>query len=136
LSRQHESSAVVMATQAILYFMLAFACDDEARNIRGKLPRIEYWKTTCDFIQWVINLQKERSENELEGLWYGLFEYADLVTNYMRFANNGYLRMNYGFYVGSRGHLSGNGSKRTRNRLNPMKCFGGHGQIQRCITLA
>ena len=73
MSRQHDPSAVVMATQAILYFMLAFACDDEARNIRGKLPRIEYWKTTCDFIQWVINLQKERSENELEGLWYGLF---------------------------------------------------------------
>jgi hypothetical protein len=52
--------------------MLAFACDDKVRKLRGKLQQIEYWKTTSDFIQWVINLQKEHGETELEGLWYGL----------------------------------------------------------------
>jgi hypothetical protein len=70
LSRGSEQTAVIIATQAIQYFMMAFACDDQARNLRGKLPQIEYWKTTADFIQWVINLQKERNETELEGLWY------------------------------------------------------------------
>lgn len=72
LHRIRDQTAVVIATQAILYFMLAFACDDKVRKLRGKLQQIEYWKTTSDFIQWVINLQKEHGETELEGLWYSL----------------------------------------------------------------
>jgi hypothetical protein len=58
--------------------MMAFACNDQARNLRGKLPQIEYWKTTCEFVGWVITLQKERNEPELEGLWYFFVDGADV----------------------------------------------------------
>lgn len=62
--------------------MSAFACDDRARQIRGKLPLHENWKSTSEFIVWVINLQKEKNESELEGLWYLiLFNGADIVIN-------------------------------------------------------
>ena len=72
LSRTDQTTAAVTATHAILYFMSAFACDDQARKLRGKLQVQDNWKSTSDFILWVINLQKDNSENELEGLWYAV----------------------------------------------------------------
>ena len=73
LSRADQITAAVTATHAILYFMSAFACDDQARKLRGKLQVQDNWKSTSDFISWVINLQKDNNENELEGLWYSIF---------------------------------------------------------------
>jgi len=70
LSRTNPTTAAIVATQAILYFMSAFACDDQSRKMRGKLQLHENWKSTSEFILWVINLQKEHHETELEGLWY------------------------------------------------------------------
>jgi hypothetical protein len=70
LSRTNQTSAAVTATHAILYFISAFACDDQSRKLRGKLELHENWKSTSEFIIWVINLQKENHETELEGLWY------------------------------------------------------------------
>jgi hypothetical protein len=70
LSRSDQTVAAVTATHAILYFMSAFACDDQSRKLRGKLQLHENWKSTSDFIVWVINLQKDNNESELEGLWY------------------------------------------------------------------
>ena len=52
--------------------MSAFACDDQARKLRGKLQVQDNWKSTSDFVLWVINLQKDNNENELEGLWYSI----------------------------------------------------------------
>lgn len=69
LSRTDHTMAAVTATHAILYFMLAFACDDQSRKLRGKLQVHENWKTTSEFVLWVINLEKDNSEIELEGLW-------------------------------------------------------------------
>lgn len=70
LSRNDYTTATVTATHAILYFMSAFACDDLSRKLQGKLQVHENWKSTSEFILWVINLQKESDEPELEGLWY------------------------------------------------------------------
>ena len=70
LSRTDQTTAAVTATHAILYFMSAFACDDQSRKLRGKLQVQDNWKSTSEFILWVINLQKDNNENELEGLWY------------------------------------------------------------------
>jgi hypothetical protein len=69
LSRNDPTTATVTATHAILYFISAFACDDMSRKLQGKLQVHENWKSTSDFILWVINLQKDSSEPELEGLW-------------------------------------------------------------------
>jgi hypothetical protein len=69
LSRTDHTAAAVTATHAILYFMLAFACDDQSRKLRGKLQVHENWKSTSEFVLWVINLEKDNNENELEGLW-------------------------------------------------------------------
>jgi hypothetical protein len=70
LNRKDPITAAVTATHAVLYFMSAFACDDQSRKLRGKLQMHENWKTTSNFIVWVISLQKDSNENELEGLWY------------------------------------------------------------------
>jgi hypothetical protein len=70
LSRTDQTTAAVMSTQAILYFLLAFACDDQSRKLQGKLQAHENWKSTSEFIFWVISLQKDINETELEGLWY------------------------------------------------------------------
>jgi len=70
LSRNDHTTATVTATHAILYFMSAFACDDLSRKLQGKLQVHENWKSTSEFILWVINLQKESDEPELEGLWH------------------------------------------------------------------
>ena len=70
LSRTDPVTAAVTASHAILYFMSAFACDDQSRKLRGKLQLHENWKSTSEFIIWVINLQKDHNEHELEGLWY------------------------------------------------------------------
>jgi hypothetical protein len=69
LSRSDHTTATVTATHAILYFISAFAYDDMSRKLQGKLQVHENWKSTSDFILWVINLQKDSSEPELEGLW-------------------------------------------------------------------
>jgi hypothetical protein len=135
LNRSSEQTAVIVATQAILYFMMAFACNDQARNLKGKLPQIEYWKTTCEFIGWVITLQKERNEPELEGLWYyNLGWWTDKVINYKRFASNGCSRMNFSICVIVRKGLKDNGARRERNRLRRMICFGGYGQSRQSTT--
>jgi hypothetical protein len=63
-------SACVTATHAILYFLSAFACDDHSRELQGKLPIHENWKSTSDYISSIIKLQKDSKEIELEGLWY------------------------------------------------------------------
>jgi hypothetical protein len=70
LSRSDPITAAVIATRAILYFISAFACDDQGRKLRGKLALHENWKSTSEFIVWVINHQKDKNEPELEGLWY------------------------------------------------------------------
>ena len=86
LSRTDHISAAITATNAALYFMSAFACDDRARQLRGKLPMHENWKSTSEFILWVINLQKDKNENHLEGLWYTPLSDKGLqVINYMQY---------------------------------------------------
>jgi len=70
LSRTDQTAAAVTATHAILYFMSAFACDDQSRKLRGKLQLHENWKSTSEFITWVINLLRDNNEDHLEGLWY------------------------------------------------------------------
>jgi hypothetical protein len=72
LSRSDPITAAVIATRAVLYFISAFACDDQGRKLRGKLALHENWKSTSEFIVWVINHQKDKNEPELEGLWYRL----------------------------------------------------------------
>lgn len=69
-SRSDPILAAVTATHAILYFVSAFSCDDASRKLRGKLAQHENWKTTSEFIVWVINLMRDTKETELEGLWY------------------------------------------------------------------
>lgn len=76
LSRSDQTVAAVTATHAILYFMSAFACDDQSRKLRGKLQLHDNWKSTSEFIVWVINLQKDNNEIELEGLWYLILAHA------------------------------------------------------------
>jgi hypothetical protein len=78
-SRSDPVLAAVIATHAILYFISAFSCDDSSRKIRGKLALHENWKTTCEFIVWVINLVRDTKETELEGLWYILIGLAELI---------------------------------------------------------
>jgi len=72
LSRSDPITAAVIATRAILYFISAFACDDQGRKLRGKLALHENWKSTSEFIVWVINHQKDKNEPELEGLCHQL----------------------------------------------------------------
>ena len=69
LNRTDQSTATVIAIHAALYFMLAFACEDHSRKLQGKFQQHANWKSTADFILWVINLEKEIDEKELEGLW-------------------------------------------------------------------
>lgn len=78
-SRSDPVLAVVIATHAILYFISAFSCDDSSRKIRGKLALHENWKTTSEFIVWVINLVRDTKETELEGLWLFPLELAELT---------------------------------------------------------
>lgn len=87
LSRTDATAAAIVATQAILYFMSAFACDDQSRKIKGKLQLHENWKSTAEFILWVINLQKEHRETELEGLCHQLHAvcHQRLYDNEMKF---------------------------------------------------
>ena len=72
LLRNDPTLAGVTATHAILYFLSAFACDDRARQLQGKLQQHENWKSTSDYIFSIMKLHKDGKEVELEGLWYAL----------------------------------------------------------------
>jgi len=94
-SRSDPVLAAVIATHAILNFISAFSCDDSSRKIRGKLALHENWKTTSEFIVWVINLVRDTKETELEGLWYipfGTCGTYQTVINYMPYVHNDYSR--------------------------------------------
>ena len=128
LSRSDQTIAVVTATHAILYFMSAFACDDQSRKLRGKLQLHENWKSTSEFIVWVINLQKDNNETELEGLWY-VTRQAQLmiVINCMRYVINVYTKVNFASSAVAKSRLNDNVSKTIKDKLNQTSNFGKFG---------
>jgi hypothetical protein len=69
-SKSDPILGAITATHAILYFLAAFSCEDLSREKSGKIAIYESWKSTLSFIVWVINILKDKRENELEGLWY------------------------------------------------------------------
>jgi|SRR5277367_2504363 hypothetical protein len=128
LSRSDPTVAAVTATHAILYFMSAFACDDQSRKLRGKLQLHENWKSTSEFIVWVINLQKDNNETELEGLWY-VARRAQLmiVTNSMRYVINVYTKVNFVSSAAVKSPLNDNVSRTIKDKSNQTSNFGKFG---------
>jgi hypothetical protein len=128
LSRSDPTVAAVTATHAILYFMSAFACDDQSRKLRGKLQLHENWKSTSEFIVWVINLQKDNNETELEGLWY-VARRAQLmiVTNSMRYVINVYTKVNFVSSAAVKSPLNDNVSRTIKDKSNLTSNFGKFG---------